>query len=392
MKKLLLAAVAVGAISSGIGITQAADQLVLNRNAAIPFATLPDGVRFPEGITADPATGDIFVATFDFGPNANKLVRFSKNGHLSAIRDFGGTPLLGLDFDAARGKVYILNFGASKVQRIAADFDATTAVEDVATLPSIGAPGPRTVGNPDGSNDTITFGSNGFPAPNAMTFSRNGSLYVSDSFQGAIFRIDNVATCAKPCVVTTVVHDPLLATAGFPPFGANGLVFNKAQDALFVANTANDSIVRIYFNKVLDGTSIQVNPGGQFCYVTSSGTDRAVTVTAVDDTGQTIQNFTASVCYDPSGPDLVIQEASQTCAGLEPLGTTLQHKWVYTVAAKDLKDHDGNSLSFTVNVRVADTQATAASLGWRPVTSLEDGLSRTVDWYRQRLAEGAFAV
>jgi len=245
MKKLLLAAVAVGAISSGIGITQAADQLVLNRNAAIPFATLPDGVRFPEGITADPATGDIFVATFDFGPNANKLVRFSKNGHLSAIRDFGGTPLLGLDFDAARGKVYILNFGASKVQRIAADFDATTAVEDVATLPSIGAPGPRTVGNPDGSNDTITFGSNGFPAPNAMTFSRNGSLYVSDSFQGAIFRIDNVATCAKPCVVTTVVHDPLLATAGFPPFGANGIALNVNETALFIANTGDNRILKV---------------------------------------------------------------------------------------------------------------------------------------------------
>lgn len=245
MKKLLLAAVAVGAISSGIGITQAADQLVLNRNAAIPFATLPDGVRFPEGITADPATGDIFVATFDFGPNANKLVRFSKNGHLSAIRDFGGTPLLGLDFDAARGKVYILNFGASKVQRIAADFDATTAVEDVATLPSIGAPGPRTVGNPDGSNDTITFGSNGFPAPNAMTFSRNGSLYVSDSFQGAIFRIDNVATCAKPCVVTTVVHDPLLATAGFPPFGANGIALNVNETALFIANTGDNRILKM---------------------------------------------------------------------------------------------------------------------------------------------------
>jgi len=245
MKKLLLAAVAVGAISSGIGITQAADQLVLNRNAAIPFATLPDGVRFPEGITADPATGDIFVATFDFGPNANKLVRFSKNGHLSAIRDFGGTPLLGLDFDAARGKVYILNFGASKVQRIAADFDATTAVEDVATLPSIGAPGPRTVGNPDGSNDTITFGSNGFPAPNAMTFSRNGSLYVSDSFQGAIYRIDNVAACAKPCVVTTVVHDPLLATAGFPPFGANGIALNVNETALFIANTGDNRILKM---------------------------------------------------------------------------------------------------------------------------------------------------
>ena len=245
MQKLLLAAVAVGAISSGIGITQAADQLVLNRNAAIPFATLPDGVRFPEGITADSATGDVFVATFDFGPNANKLMRFSKNGHLSAIRDFGGTPLLGLDFDAARGKVYILNFGASKVQRIVANFDPTTAVEDVATLPSIGAPGPRTVGNPDGSNDTITFGSGGFPAPNAMTLSRDGSLYVSDSFQGAIYRIDNNAACAKPCAVTTVAHDPLLATAGFPPFGANGIALNSDETALFIANTGDNRILKM---------------------------------------------------------------------------------------------------------------------------------------------------
>src|SRR5438105_2662842 len=245
MKKLLLAALAAGAMSSGIGITQAADQLVLDRNAAIPFATLPDGVRYPEGITADPATGDIFVATFDNGPNANKLMRFSMNGHLSAIRDFGGTPLLGLDFDAARGKVYILNFGASKVQRIAANFDATTAVEDVATLPSIGAPGPRTVGNPDGSSDTITFGSAGFPAPNAMTFARNGRLYVSESFQGAIFRIDNVATCSKPCAVTTVAHDPLLATAGFPPFGANGIALDSDETALFIANTGDNRILKM---------------------------------------------------------------------------------------------------------------------------------------------------
>jgi DNA-binding beta-propeller fold protein YncE len=245
MKKLLLAAIVAGAISSGIGIAQAAGQLVLDRNAAILFATLPDGVRYPEGITADPATGDIFVATFDFGPNANKLVRFSKNGHMSAIRDFGGTPLLGLDFDAARGKVYILNFGASKVQRIAANFDATTAIEDVATLPPLGAPAPRSVANPDGSSDTITFGSNSFPAPNAMTFSRNGSLYVSDSFQGAIFRIDNVATCSKPCAVTPLAHDPLLATAGFPPFGANGIAINSDETALFIANTGDNRILKM---------------------------------------------------------------------------------------------------------------------------------------------------
>src|SRR5262249_6796341 len=32
---------------------------------------------------------------------------------------------------------------------------------------------------------------------------------------------------------------------GFPPFGANGLQFNSDESALFVANTANDTIVKI---------------------------------------------------------------------------------------------------------------------------------------------------
>jgi hypothetical protein len=70
---------------------------------------------------------------------------------------------------------------------------------------------------------------NGFPAPNALTFDKSGNLYVSDSFQGAIFRIDNAHKCATPCPVTTVKHDGLLATAGFPPFGANGLALSKTR-------------------------------------------------------------------------------------------------------------------------------------------------------------------
>src|SRR5436190_103738 len=37
----------------------------------------------------------------------------------------------------------------------------------------------------------------------------------------------------------------LLATTGVPPFGANGLAFNRAETFLFVANTGNDAIVRI---------------------------------------------------------------------------------------------------------------------------------------------------
>ena len=119
-----------------------------------------------------------------------------------------------------------------------------TEIEDVASIPLIGPPDPRTVGNPDGTEDEIMFG-NGFPAPNALTFDKSGNLYVSDSFQGAIFRIDNAHKCATPCPVTTVKHDGLLATAGFPPFGANGLALSKDESKLFIANTGDDRILRL---------------------------------------------------------------------------------------------------------------------------------------------------
>ncbi len=207
------------------------------------FATLPDGVRFPEGITANPATGDIFVGTFDFGPNANKLVRFDRNGHVSAVKDFGAAPLLGLDF--AGGKVYILNFGAGSLQRIPANFDATTPVETVAVMPTLGAPGPETVANPDGSSDVVTFGSSGKSAPNGMVFDNAGNAFISDSFQGAIFEVASAATCATPCPVVTVSHDPQLATAGTPPFGANGLAFSADQKTMYIANTGDHRVLQM---------------------------------------------------------------------------------------------------------------------------------------------------
>ncbi len=104
--------------------------LIVDRFAAKEFAQLPDGVRFPEGIAANPDTGEIFVATFDFGGN-NKLLRFQANGKLVAQKDFGGTPLPGLAFNLADGKVYICNTGdlvgsQSKIQRIPADFHEST--------------------------------------------------------------------------------------------------------------------------------------------------------------------------------------------------------------------------------------------------------------------------
>ena len=226
------------------------NRLLIDRDVDT-FAVLPDGVRFPEGITANPANGDIYVATFD-GGNQNKLLRFNRRGDLVASRDFGITPLLGLEFDRAHNKVYVLNVGdftgvpgfESKIQRIAADFNSATPIEDVAVIPGIGAPGPRDVPKGDGSKDTVTFGDNA-RVPNAMVFDSHGSLYVSDSFQGAIFKITNVAGCSKTCNVETFSHDPLLATPGFPPFGANGLAFNKDESALFIANTGDDRVLRL---------------------------------------------------------------------------------------------------------------------------------------------------
>lgn len=193
MRSLCIAWLAAAGFALGVQAASA-DTRAPTRIDAQEFATLPAGVRYPEGITANPATGDIFVSTFDFGPNPNKLIRFGRNGHVEAQKDFGPQPLLGLAFRA--GKVYILNFGAQKLQRIDANFNAATPVEDVAQFPALSPPLARNNGNADGTSDAIVF-TWARAAPNAMVFDSGGNLYVSDSFQGAIFFIaDPAAYCA----------------------------------------------------------------------------------------------------------------------------------------------------------------------------------------------------
>jgi DNA-binding beta-propeller fold protein YncE len=261
MKKLLTGLVCLLFIAPGGGAALADSDRdrgeISDRDAAKLFVTLPKGVRFPEGITANPANGDIFVSTFDAPSQANpspnnRLLRFNRHGRLEAVRDFGADPLLGLAFDPVHKKVYITTVGdfsntGSRIQRIPSNFSSATAPEFVADIPSVGAPDERSVGNPDGSVDTIMFGS-GARVPNALAFDGHGSLYISDSFQGAIFAIDSVDACGgsnPPCDVHAVVHDPLLATAGFPPFGANGLAFNADGSMLFVANTGDDRVLTV---------------------------------------------------------------------------------------------------------------------------------------------------
>lgn len=212
------------------------------------FLDLPPDIRHPESITSDADSREFYVGTFDArlpeGSRNNQLLRFSQSGQLLARRPFGATPLTGIQFE--KGFIYILNFGASKLQRIPARFDAKSQIEDVALFRSLpdAAPSARSIANPDGSVDEIRFGSAGFPGINAMVFDRKGNLYVSDSFQGAIYRISNPALCA-PCEIETISRDPLLATAGALPFGANGLALNADESLLYINNAGDGRVLKM---------------------------------------------------------------------------------------------------------------------------------------------------
>ena len=188
------------------------------RSPATSFATLPDGATPPEGLTVD-SKGNVYVTTFGWPPSgeskaAGKLIEFDHSGKLvRQVTITDASPhLLGLAFQPTSDKLLVLDFGAQKVLRV----DPTSGSSSVfATVP-------------------------GTAGINALTFDSAGNVYVSDSFQGIIWRID-----MNGGVPTPWVTDPSLSTKGTPPFGANGLAFNNKQTALFVANTGNDTVVKI---------------------------------------------------------------------------------------------------------------------------------------------------
>jgi sugar lactone lactonase YvrE len=81
--------------------------------------------------------------------------------------------------------------------------------------------------------------------PNAIAREPDGTLYVSDSALGTVFRIAPDAARTK----TAWKADPLLVTDNAAlPFGANGLAFDRDRQFLYVANTGEATIVRIARN------------------------------------------------------------------------------------------------------------------------------------------------
>ena len=193
-----------------------------NRSPATTFATLPAGATPPEGITAD-ATGNIYVTTFGFPPSGatstpGQLVVFDRYGRLIRLVTISGASphLLSLAFNPSTSDLLVLDFGAGKVLKVNPHTGASTVFSDIATQTGLGV------------------------GLNALTFDASGNVYISDSFQGTIWRIG-----PSGGIATAWLSDPLLTTIGKPPFGANGLAFNRGGTAMLVTNTGDDAVITI---------------------------------------------------------------------------------------------------------------------------------------------------
>jgi sugar lactone lactonase YvrE len=268
------------------------------RSPATTFATFPPGAANPEGITADPA-GNIYASLFAVhgtSTNTGQVFVFGPNGKLLRRLDIAGssTLLLGIEFRRTMNDLLVIDFGNAKVLSVDPHSGASSVFA------------------------TVT----GAAGLNALTFDKNGNVYISDSFQGIIWKTGPNGGAATPWVTDTT--PPTLTTGGVPPFGANGLAFNKAQDALFVANTGNDTVVRI---PVTGGT-----PGTPHVFVNSiNGADglvidehdniwvcanQADEIVVVDPTGRAIAKLGDFDGIDPHGaPNGLLFPASLVFSG-----------------------------------------------------------------------------
>lgn len=137
-----------------------------DRGEVTRFATLPAGATPPEGIAVD-IHGNVYVSTFGFpasGPptDPGQIIVFDRHGKLlhQAVVAGASPHLLGLDFHPLTRELLVIDFGAGKVLKVNPLTGAASVFSDIGPASGL----------------------------NALTFDSLGNVYISDSFQGIIWR------------------------------------------------------------------------------------------------------------------------------------------------------------------------------------------------------------
>ncbi len=211
------------ALGLALGVLTAAPAAAWDRGEVDVLAVLPDASpgqpSSVEGLTVGP-DGNIYVPTFGF----NAKGALTGNAVLYVIRPDGkllrqvtianSSPhMLGLAFNPVTGFLLVLDFGAGKVLRV----DPTTGASSVFMGPIAGS------------------------GLNALTFDRVGNVYVSDSFNGVIWRVG--PNGGSP---TAWSNDPLLG-----PGTADGIAVDQHDNLWICANQEDDIIVVDKTGKVI---------------------------------------------------------------------------------------------------------------------------------------------
>ncbi len=170
----------------------------------------------PEGVAVD-GPGNVYVSSLNINATSGpaNICVLDRSGAIVDVISVapgasGVAKLLGLLFVPGEG-LYVGDLGSGRVLRIDVDTHDATVI------------------------------ATGFGAPNAFARDHAGNVWVSDSGPGTVTRI------APDGTTTTFAYPFELAPrpGESPPFGANGIAFDRGEGYLYVAVTSRDEIYRI---------------------------------------------------------------------------------------------------------------------------------------------------